>query len=147
MIYYRLWFILLHLKIDTLFLPFSEDFQIRVSYSRLHILTKVVPIIKCTCTVFIDNFRNISTNSSIYVSVCWGRYDGYVNHKRNNPICDPWDSQGNEKMRFLFLLIFALTFLSEMKYNFQGMQNKKPFEIMLHVGQVTSLQSCKGSQK
>ena len=27
--------------------------------------TKVVQIIKCTCTVFIDNFRNISTNSSI----------------------------------------------------------------------------------
>ena len=26
---------------------------------------KVVPIIKCTCTVFIDNFRNISTSSSI----------------------------------------------------------------------------------
>ena len=28
-------------------------------------ITKVVQIIKCTCTVFIDNFRNISTNSSI----------------------------------------------------------------------------------
>ena len=27
--------------------------------------SKVVQIIKCTCTVFIDNFRNISTNSSI----------------------------------------------------------------------------------
>ena len=32
--------------------------------------SKVVPIIKCTCTVFIDNFRNILTNSSIKVSVC-----------------------------------------------------------------------------
>ena len=28
-------------------------------------VTNVVQIIKCTCTVFIDNFRNISTNSSI----------------------------------------------------------------------------------
>ena len=28
-------------------------------------MIKVVQIIKCTCTVFIDNFRNISTNSSV----------------------------------------------------------------------------------
>ena len=27
--------------------------------------SKVVPIIKCTCTVFTDNFRNISTSSTI----------------------------------------------------------------------------------
>ena len=27
------------------------------------------------------------------------------------------------------------------------MQNKKPFETILHVGQVTGLQSWKGSQK
>ena len=74
---------------------------------------KVVPIIKCTCTVFIDNLRNISTNSSI--SVCRGSYDRYVKHKRNDPMCDPWDTQGNEKMQFLFLLLYAWTFLSEMK--------------------------------
>ena len=72
--------------------------------------TKVVKIIKCPCTVFIANFRNISTNSSIYVLVCRGSYDGYVKHKRNDPMCDPWDSKGNEKMQFLFLLPFALTF-------------------------------------
>ena len=77
-------------------------------------LPKVVQIIKCTCTVFIDNFRNISTNSSIQVSVYRGSYDKYVKHKRNGPICDPWDSQGNEKMQVLFLLLFALTFLSEL---------------------------------
>ena len=77
--------------------------------------TKVVQIIKCICTVFIDNFRNISTNSSIQVSVCSGSYDGYVEHKRNDPMCDPWDSQGNEKMQFLFPCLVALTFLSEMK--------------------------------
>ena len=28
-----------------------------------------------------------------------------------------------------------------------GMQNEKPFEIILHVGRVTILQSWKGSQK
>ena len=64
-------------------------------------ITKVLPIIKCTCTVFTDNFRNISTNSSISVSVCRGSYDGYVKHERNDPMFDPWDSQGNEKMQFL----------------------------------------------
>ena len=33
-----------------------------------------------------------------------------MKYKRNDPMCDPWDSQGNEKMKFLFLLLFALTF-------------------------------------
>ena len=33
--------------------------------AELVFATKVVQIIKCTCTVFIDNFRNISANSSI----------------------------------------------------------------------------------
>ena len=40
----------------------------------------------------------------------WGSYDGYVKRKRNDPMCDPWNSQRNEKMQFLFLLLFALTF-------------------------------------
>ena len=60
--------------------------------------TKVVQIIKCRCIVFIDNFNNISLNSSIQVSVCRGRYDGYVKHKGNDPMCDHWESQGNGKM-------------------------------------------------
>ena len=72
--------------------------------------TKVVQIIKCTCTVFIDNFRNISTNSWIKVPVCRGSYDECVKHKRNDLMCDSWDSQGIEKMQFLFLLLFNLTF-------------------------------------
>ena len=71
---------------------------------------EVVPIIKCTCTVFIANFRNFSTNSSIKVSVCRGNYDERVKHKRNNPTCDPCDSQENEKMQFLSLLLLELTF-------------------------------------
>ena len=38
-----------------------------------------------------------------------------MKNKRNDPMCDPWDSQGNEKMQFLFLWLIALIFLSEMK--------------------------------
>ena len=63
-------------------------------------------------------------------------------------MCDPWDSKGNDKIQFLFLLLFTLTFLIRNEsMNIRGMQNKKPFEIILHVGRVTSLQSWEGSQK
>ena len=45
-------------------------------------------------------------------------------------------------MEFLFLLLFCLDLFDQKeKYNFRGMQNKKPFEIILHVGRFTSLQS------
>ena len=44
------------------------------------------------------------------LSVCRGSYDGYVKHKRNNPTCDHWNSQGNEKLQFVVLLLLALTF-------------------------------------
>ena len=68
--------------------------------------------------------------------------DGYVKHKRNDPMCDPWDSHGNEKkIKFLFLLLFSLTFLSEMKIKLPMNAKQKPFEIIFHVGRVTSLQS------
>ena len=40
-------------------------------------------------------------------------------------MCDIWDSQWNEELQFLSLLLFAFTFLSEIKYNFRGMQNKE----------------------
>ena len=30
--------------------------------------------------------------------VALGSYDGYVKYKRNDPMYDPWNSQGNEKM-------------------------------------------------
>ena len=43
---------------------------------------------------------------AIEIEIALGSYDGYVKHKRNDPLCDPWDSQGDEKM--LFLLLFAL---------------------------------------
>ena len=69
--------------------------------------SKVVQIIKCTCTVLIDNFINISTNSS----VCRGSYDGYVKHKRNYPMCDPWDPQRNEKNAVSISIAFCLDVL------------------------------------
>ena len=34
-----------------------------------------------------------------------------MKHKRNDPMCDPWDSQGDEKMQFLLLLLFCFDFL------------------------------------
>ena len=32
----------------------------------------------------------------------------FVKHKRNNPTCDPWDSQGNEKMQFFISIAFSM---------------------------------------
>ena len=29
-------------------------------------------------------------------------------HKRNDPMCDPWDSQGDEKMQFITISNFDL---------------------------------------
>ena len=74
------------------------------------VFTKVVQIIKCICTVFIDNFRNISNNSSIQVSVCRGSYGGYVKHKKIIQCSALGIPKGMKKMQFLFLLRFALTF-------------------------------------
>ena len=57
-------------------------------------------------------------------------------------MCDPWDSQWDEKMQFLFLLLFALTFLIRNEnIASEECKAKKPFEIILHVGRVTGLQS------
>ena len=81
-----------------------------VPVSKTSVRLKSSKIIKCTQTVFVDNFRNTSTNSLIQVSVCGGSYGRYMKHKRNDPVCDPWDPQWDEKMQFLFLLLFALTF-------------------------------------
>ena len=33
-----------------------------------------------------------------------------MRHNRNDPMCDPRDSQGDEEIKFLFLVLFALTF-------------------------------------
>ena len=34
-----------------------------------------------------------------------------MKHKRNDPMCDTFNSQGNEKMQFLFLFSFCLDIL------------------------------------
>ena len=65
---------------------------------------------------------------------------GYVKCKRNNPTCDPWDFQGM-KNAISISIAFCHDFLIRNENNFRGMQNKKPFEIILHVGRVTSFQS------
>ena len=71
-----------------------------------------------------------------------------MRHKRNDPMCDPWDSQRDEKMQFLFLLLFALIFfIRNENITYEKCKTKKPVEIILRVGRVTSLQSWKGSQK
>ena len=55
--------------------------------------------------------------------------------------------KGKEKCNFYFYCFLPRLFDQKWKDNFRGMQNKNPFEIILHVGRVTSLQSWKGSQK
>ena len=44
------------------------------------------------------------------MSVCRGSYDGYVKHKRNDPMCVHWDSQGNESA-ISISIAFYLDFL------------------------------------
>ena len=63
-------------------------------------------------------------------------------------MCNPWDSQGNGKCSFHFYCSFSLTFfIRNVSIISKECKTKKQFEIMLHVGRVTSLQSWKGSQK
>ena len=50
------------------------------------------------------------SNSSIELSVCRGSYDRYVKHERNDPMCDPWDSQDNEKNAVSISIAFCLDF-------------------------------------
>ena len=51
-------------------------------------------------------------------------------------MCVPWDSQANEKMQFLFLLLFALTLIRNENITSEECETKKPFEIILHVGEL-----------
>ena len=71
----------------------------------------------------------------------------FVKHRRNNPTCDPWDSQGNEKMQFLFLLLLALIFLPEMKISFpRNPKQKTVWNDLACRASYTHLRSWKGSQ-
>ena len=56
-------------------------------------------------------------------------------------MCDPCDSQENGKMEFLFLLLFALTVFIRNENMTSNECKAKTFEIILHAGRVTSLQS------
>ena len=76
------------------------------------------------------------------VSVCRGSYGGYVKHKGNDPMCDFWDSQGDEKNAVSISIAFCLDFfIRNENTTSEKCKTKKPFEIILHAGQVTSLQS------
>ena len=72
------------------------------------------------------------------MAVCRGSFDGYAKQK-NEPMCDPWDSQGNEKNAISISIAFSISIRNE---NITSEEcEKKPFEIILHVGRVTSFQS------
>ena len=58
-------------------------------------------------------------------------------------MCDPWDSQGNEKNAVSISIAFCLDFLIRNE-NITSEECKKTFETILRV---TSLQSWKVSQK
>ena len=62
-----------------------------------------------------------------------------MKHKRNDPMCDPWDSQVNEKKRDLFFIAFCLDVLIRNEnITSEECKTKNPFEIILHAGRVTS---------
>ena len=62
--------------------------------------------------------------------------------------CDPRDSQGGWKNAISISIAFRLDFLIRNEdITSEECKTKKTFEITLHVGRVTSLQSWKGSQK
>ena len=75
-----------------------------------------------------------------------------MKHKKNDPVYNPWDSQGNEKNAISISIAFCLDFLiKNANITFEKCKTKKnPFEIISHVGRVTSLQrwvakkSCHG---
>ena len=63
-------------------------------------------------------------------------------------MCDPWDSQGDEKNAISISISFRLDFLIRNEnIASEECKTKKPFEIILHVGRVTNLQRWKRGQK
>ena len=63
-----------------------------------------------------------------------GNYDGYVKHKRNNPTCDPSDSQGNEKNEISISIAFSINISIRNGNIISEEHEKKLFEMMLYVG-------------
>ena len=65
-----------------------------------------------------------------------------MKHKRNDPMCDPWDSQADEKNAIFISTAFCLDFLIRNEnITCEECKTKKLFNIILHLGRVTSLQS------
>ena len=71
-----------------------------------------------------------------------------MKHKRNNPTCDPWESQGNEKKCNFCSIAFSIN-ISIRKENIISDEHKtkKPFKMILHVELVTSLSKLEGQSK
>ena len=46
-----------------------------------------------------------------------------MKHKRNDPMCDPWDSQGDEKNAISISFAFCLDFLISMLYSTVWIEN------------------------
>ena len=70
-----------------------------------------------------------------------------MKHKRSNPTCDPWDSQGNEKNAISISTAFSINISIRNENIVSEEHTKNPFEMILYVGQVTGLRSWQGSQK
>ena len=63
-----------------------------------------------------------------------------MKHKRNDPMCDPWNFQGNEKNAFSISVAFCHHFfIRNESITSEECRTKKPSEIILHVGRVTKL--------
>ena len=68
-------------------------------------------------------------------------YDGHAKHERNDPLCDPWDSHEDKKNAVSISIAFCLGFLIRNEnITSEKCKTKKLFEIILHVGRVSSLQ-------
>ena len=78
-------------------------------------ITKVWQIIKFHFSIFVDNFRNSEAIEAINISSCRDTYDGYFANGAIILLFDPWNSQGDEKMEFIFLVSLARFLVSEMK--------------------------------
>ena len=57
-----------------------------------------------------------------------------MKHKRNDPICNPWDFQGNKRNAVSNSIAFCLDFLIRNEnITSEECKTKIPFEIILHV--------------
>ena len=63
-----------------------------------------------------------------------------MKYKRNDLMCDPWNSQGNEKNAVSISIAFCLDFLIRNESIMsEECKTRKPFEIILHVERGTRM--------